>query len=71
MIGKLQDELSLMISDHEWCPKVKHRDSTMNFIEVKALLLNTKKKLTKIAKQEGYIKANNGEHKNPMEDKND
>ena len=54
-IGVLQGELSRMIDTVDWNPTVTNINSTMNFVEVKSMLVYAKRKLTKIAMQEGLI----------------
>ncbi len=51
-INKLQNEISNMIDNINWDIKTTHKDSAMNLIEVRALLIYAKNKLIKITKQE-------------------
>ncbi len=53
-IGALMDTLTVLMHDINWDPKGVHGASTVQFIEVKACLINAKKKLKKISIREGY-----------------
>lgn len=55
VIGTLQDSIGDLIARTNWQPKDVSGNSTIRFIEAKAMLINAKKKLTDIAKEEGYI----------------
>jgi len=53
-IGKLMDDINFILNSNDWDPKGVSSDSTIMFIEAKAMLINTKTKLKSISKREGY-----------------
>ncbi len=57
VVGKLQDDLTSLLDDTDWNPNDVSPNTSTNFIEVKSMLVYAKRKLTNIAKNEGYIKS--------------
>jgi hypothetical protein len=57
-IKQMFDELNSMVNDESyWSGWDISNDSRIRLIEAKAMMINTMKKLNKIAKDEGYIEA--------------
>ena len=54
VICMLDTELDILLESTHWNPTGVSGDTTVRFVEVKAMLINAKKKLHKIAKGEGY-----------------
>ena len=52
---QLMGRIANIILDTDWDPVDIQGINTVRMIEVKAMLMNAEKKLTKIAKEEGYI----------------
>ena len=53
-VGSLMDKINLTLSDINWNPKNVCGNSTIEFIETKALFVYAKRKLKSISKREGY-----------------
>jgi hypothetical protein len=54
LIIDLSDSLSNLIEQSEWSPSDVSSNTIINFIEVKAMLINARNKLKSIAVKEGY-----------------